>query len=46
MRKWGVTGIALSTSLVYVVSFLFVAICSVRLLARERLARISVVQLP
>jgi putative peptidoglycan lipid II flippase len=46
MRKWGVTGIALSTSLVYISSFLFVAVCSVRLLARQRLARASVVQLP
>jgi putative peptidoglycan lipid II flippase len=36
MRRWGIAGIALSTSLVYVASFLFVAICSVKLLAGER----------
>jgi putative peptidoglycan lipid II flippase len=36
MRRWGIAGIALSTSLVYAASFLFVAICSVKLLAGER----------
>lgn len=37
MRVWGVAGIALSTSIVYMVSFLFVGIFSVRILARRRL---------
>lgn len=36
MRRWGIAGIALSTSLVYVASFLFVAICSWWLLSRKR----------
>src|SRR5947209_3376182 len=36
MRRMGVAGIALSTSLVYLVSCLFLAACSVRLLAQER----------
>jgi putative peptidoglycan lipid II flippase len=35
MKVWGVAGIALSTSLVYVVSFLVVSVYSGRLLARE-----------
>jgi putative peptidoglycan lipid II flippase len=38
MRVWGVAGIALSTSLVYVASFLFVSTFSLRLLARRRLS--------
>jgi putative peptidoglycan lipid II flippase len=37
MRVWGVAGIALSSSIVYMVSFLFVSICSVRILTRRRL---------
>lgn len=36
MRRWGIAGIALSTSLVFFTSFLFVAICSWWLLSRER----------
>jgi putative peptidoglycan lipid II flippase len=36
MRYWGVAGIALSTSLVYVVSFTFVAVCTVKILSQER----------
>jgi putative peptidoglycan lipid II flippase len=36
MRRWGIAGIALSTSLVYAASFLFVGICSWWLLSRER----------
>jgi putative peptidoglycan lipid II flippase len=35
MKYWGVSGIALSTSLVYVVSFAFVAVSSFRVLSRE-----------
>ena len=35
MRIWGVAGIALSTSLVYFVSFLFLGLTSFHLLARE-----------
>jgi putative peptidoglycan lipid II flippase len=34
MKFWGVAGIALSTSLVYCFSFLFVAIWSIRILAK------------
>jgi putative peptidoglycan lipid II flippase len=36
MRQWGIAGIAMSTSLVYVVSFVFVFTCSWKLLAQER----------
>jgi putative peptidoglycan lipid II flippase len=35
MRRWGVAGLALSTSLVYVISFLCVAGSSAKLLARQ-----------
>ncbi|MBZ5523432.1 MAG: polysaccharide biosynthesis C-terminal domain-containing protein [Acidobacteriia bacterium] len=35
MRRWGVAGIALSTSIFFIVSFLFVSIYSVNLLARQ-----------
>jgi putative peptidoglycan lipid II flippase len=38
MRYMGVAGIALSTSLVYLVSCTFVAICTMKILGRERLA--------
>jgi putative peptidoglycan lipid II flippase len=41
MRRWGIAGIALSTSLVYAVSFLFVAICSWWLLSRERFSGVN-----
>lgn len=36
MRFWGVSGVALSASLVYVVSFAFLTICTLMLLARQR----------
>ncbi len=36
MRVWGIAGIALSTSLVYVAAFLFLGACSVRLLGQGR----------
>lgn len=36
MRRWGVAGIALSTSLVYVFSFLFVGAWSLTLMGRQR----------
>jgi putative peptidoglycan lipid II flippase len=35
MRIWGVAGIALSTSIVMMISFLFVCISSIRLLSRQ-----------
>jgi putative peptidoglycan lipid II flippase len=41
MRRWGIAGIALSTSLVYATSFLFVAICSWLLLSRKLVSRPS-----
>jgi putative peptidoglycan lipid II flippase len=44
MRKWGIAGIALSTSLVFLGSFLFVAICSLRLLAQERFSAVAQVE--
>ena len=37
MRVWGIAGIALSTSLVYVSSFLFLSISTIMILARRRL---------
>jgi putative peptidoglycan lipid II flippase len=36
MRFWGVAGIALSTSVVYVVSLVFLAICSLKVLRESR----------
>lgn len=36
MRKWGIAGIALSTSFIYLASFLFVVICSWWLLSQKR----------
>ncbi|HEX7287458.1 MAG TPA: lipid II flippase MurJ [Candidatus Angelobacter sp.] len=36
MRYWGIAGIALSTSLVYVVSWMFVGACTLKILAQER----------
>ena len=42
MRVWHVAGIALSTSIVYVISFLIVSTWSVRYLAREGLASVPV----
>jgi putative peptidoglycan lipid II flippase len=41
MRVWGVAGIALSTSLVYLTSFLMVFTCSIRVLIRERSTEIA-----
>jgi putative peptidoglycan lipid II flippase len=38
MRSMGVAGIALSTSLVYLVSFTFVTVCTLRILSQERFA--------
>ena len=38
MRYWGVAGIALSTSLVYLISFIFVAICTMKILGQERVS--------
>lgn len=42
MRVWNVAGIAVSTSIVYVVSFLIVSVWSIRYLGRERLSRVPV----
>lgn len=42
MRVWHVAGIALSTSIVYIVSFVMVSVWSVRYLFRERLASLPV----
>ena len=44
MRRWGIAGVALSTSLVYVASFLFVTVSSVKLLAQERSPAMPTVQ--
>jgi putative peptidoglycan lipid II flippase len=44
MRVWGVAGIALSTSLVYAVSLLYLATFSLRLLAKERLGALAALQ--
>jgi Na+-driven multidrug efflux pump len=44
MKVWGVAGIALSTSLVYIASFLFVSTFSLRLLARRRISTSLVTQ--
>jgi len=41
MRFWGVAGIALSTSLVYIGSFAFVAISTRRILAHERFSPVA-----
>jgi putative peptidoglycan lipid II flippase len=41
MRIWGIAGIALSTSLVYLVSFLFLTTCSMRILRQERTAPVG-----
>lgn len=46
MRRWGVAGIALSTSFVYVISFLFVTISSAKLLAGDRFRVPSAPELP
>jgi putative peptidoglycan lipid II flippase len=40
MRLWNVAGIALSTSIVYVVAFLMVSVWSVRYLRREQLSTV------
>ncbi len=45
MRVAGVAGIALSTSLVYAVSFLYLSMFSLRLLAKERLDALAALQL-
>lgn len=44
MRVWHVAGIALSTSIVYVVSFLITATWSIRFLTQERLSSMPVAQ--
>jgi putative peptidoglycan lipid II flippase len=41
MRIWGVAGIAVSISIMYIVSFLFLAGCTILLLARKRLSVLS-----
>lgn len=41
MKFWGVAGIALSTSLVYIVSFVFVVVATVRILAQERFSAVA-----
>lgn len=41
MKLWGVAGIALSTSFVYVISFFFLGTCCVRLLRQKRLSSVS-----
>jgi putative peptidoglycan lipid II flippase len=41
MRYWGVAGIALSTSLVYLISFIFVAICTMKILGQERVSAVT-----
>jgi putative peptidoglycan lipid II flippase len=44
MRVWHVAGIALSTSIVCIVSFLMLSIWSIRFLSQERLSSLPVVQ--
>ena len=44
MRVWHVAGIALSTSIVYIVSFAMLSVWSVRYLTRERLSSAPVAQ--
>jgi putative peptidoglycan lipid II flippase len=44
MRVWGVAGIALSTSLVYAASLLYLAMSSLRLLAKERSGALAALQ--
>jgi len=44
MRVWGVAGIALSTSLVYAVSFTFLGAYSIKLLAQRQSSALSAVQ--
>jgi putative peptidoglycan lipid II flippase len=44
MRIWGVAGIALSTSIVALVSLSFLSVCSIRLLSRESTALLSPVR--
>ncbi|HET9282491.1 MAG TPA: lipid II flippase MurJ [Candidatus Angelobacter sp.] len=44
MRVWHVAGIALSTSMVYIASFLMISIWSVRYLAQERSSSLPVAQ--
>jgi putative peptidoglycan lipid II flippase len=46
MRRWGVAGIALSTSLVYVFSFLFVSAWSLRLMGQQRSRAFAGVKAP
>ena len=46
MKIWGVAGIALSTSIVSIVSLLFLCTCSLRLLSRHPRAVPEVVQAP
>lgn len=44
MRRWGVAGIALSTSLVYVFSFIFVSAWSLWLMRRQRSRAVAAVE--
>ena len=44
MRVWNVAGIALATSIVYVVAFLIVSVWSFRYLGREQLSSLPAVQ--
>ena len=44
MRVWGIAGIALSTSLVYIVSFLFLTTCSLRIMRREKSTAVNAVE--
>lgn len=44
MRMWGVAGIALSTSCVYAISCLYLAICSYRLMSREHSRRLRIAE--
>lgn len=44
MRIWGIAGVALSTSLVYVVAFLFLGVYSVRLLASGSALQVTLVR--
>ncbi|HWZ41868.1 MAG TPA: lipid II flippase MurJ [Candidatus Saccharimonadales bacterium] len=41
MKKWGIAGIALSTSLVYAGSWLFVGVCTWGLLARKKSGKLA-----
>jgi putative peptidoglycan lipid II flippase len=44
MKVWGVAGIALSTSLVYGASFIYLSLCSIKLLAQERSTALAALQ--